>query len=315
MRALGNHGGGGDVLPCRLGLGSELHMWRWGSASSIGQGRVLYINPPSMFLIGAMCVYPCQFCPVSSVLQNQSHESPPSGAFLELWQQEKKKAHCCCSFSDGKQAMLLMFHKTDRHHSGQRCASFLGRGRCTCKQGHSPPGMVEEGVKGGNGKSPFSAVKTKDLWGWVTWAYSAPPIHKACWPHGPDDCGAWGEDMVHTWIPLTSWKYPLQSGAGLLEGQGWVWLPLLLSCPATMQATRKPCLPSPYQPIILLCPGWAGFPAPRQADSQASGEGPHGTDGWHCLKPRGLRLQARVGQSTGEQGGGCPSLYSPYHET
>ena len=52
---------------------------------------MLYINPPSMFLIGAMCVYPCQFCPVSSVLQNQSHESPPSGAFLELWRQEKKK--------------------------------------------------------------------------------------------------------------------------------------------------------------------------------------------------------------------------------
>ena len=109
MHTLGNYGGGGDVLPCRVGLGSELHMWRWGSASPIGQGRVLCINSPSMFLIGAMSVYPCQFCSVSSVLQNQSHESPPSGAFLELWRQEKKKAHCCCSFSDGKQAICSCF--------------------------------------------------------------------------------------------------------------------------------------------------------------------------------------------------------------
>lgn len=53
-------------------------MRRQGSASSIGQGRVLYINPLSVSLTGAMCVYPCEFCSMSSVLQNQSHELPPS---------------------------------------------------------------------------------------------------------------------------------------------------------------------------------------------------------------------------------------------
>lgn len=90
---------------------SSNHMQRRGSASSIGQGRMHYINPFSMFLIGAYSVsYPRQFCSMSSVLQNQSHESPPSGAFLESWPQEKKKAYRCCSFSDGNQAMLLRFH-------------------------------------------------------------------------------------------------------------------------------------------------------------------------------------------------------------
>ena len=150
-----SHAGWGWAQSCTCGGEEVLHLL-------VRAGCFILIPPPCFLLV------PCVSTHVSSVpchlssrirVMNRLH----LGHFWNCGDRKKKKAHCCCSFSDGKQAMLLMFHKTDRHHSGQRCASFLGRGRCTCKQGHSPPGMVEEGVKGGDGKSPFSAVKTKDL--------------------------------------------------------------------------------------------------------------------------------------------------------
>ena len=67
------------------------------------------------------------------------------------------------------------------------------------------------------------------------------------------------------------------------------------------EVMSSPSTPAGHSPMPRL--SWV--PCSQASWLTGSGEGPQGADGWRCLKPHGLRLQAWVRQSIGEQGGGC----------